>query len=872
MTRPRVLALWGVFVCLPLASASRAQADAPAAAPQPRAAQESGEMAQRREHWAWQPLAAVEPPAAGHPVDAFVADALRARGLEAAPAAAPHTQLRRLWFDLVGLPPSPAAVERFLADPSESAWLREVDALLASPHFGERWGRHWLDLMRYCETLGHEFDYELPNAWRYRDYVIRALNADVPYDQFVREHIAGDLMDPPRRDAEGRNESVQATASWWFPEQTHSPVDAMQHQADRIDNQIDVFGKAFLGMTIACARCHDHKFDAIPTRDYYSLFGYVQSSRYVQAPIQPVAPNAAPYRRALALQRDLAAAWRAGPAEAAAPAAAPDASPGRGFALRPEDVRIADADEAERGWYLTGDAFGDAPWAEPFCPDPTAEKPRLVSLPGRFWVSAAAGPRREGTLATRSFPLEHRYVHVRTAGDHSRLKLIVDGLHVVRDPIYGSLHRNIDRPDAHWVTFDIEMWRGRTAFLQAIDQREPDLGDPRHNRGRYPDKTWIAVQVVCTSPHRQPPTTADGPAVLELDRARSTPQLDAALTAFAAAADALPVSPTVPAMADGSGIDSYVYLRGSHKNPGQAAPRAFLSAVAAKAAPAAQSSSGRLQLADAVLSPGDPLPARVLVNRVWHHLFGRGIVKSVDNFGALGDAPTHPALLDWLARDFRDHDWSLKHVVRRVVTSDAYRRTSGVQAASQPSDPTNALVHRQNVRPLEAEIVRDALLSISGSLDPQLYGRSIEQPREAITDARGKPGHHDPLDGKGRRSVYLAVRRNFMNEMMLAFDQPTPFATVGRRNTSNVPAQALALANAPLVHELCRRFADRVLAHSDDPTERLQWAYKLAFGRLPRAAELARLLPFVEAPGDEREVWFDALHALINTTEFRFRR
>ena len=857
MSRLLVTALCTAWWCTLSAVALRSQ-DEPTRSGGGDAARE---MAARREHWAWQPLRAARPPRDGHPVDAFIAAELDAAGLDAAGAAAPHIQLRRLWFDLVGLPPSAAAVERFLADPSEAAWRREVEDLLASPHFGERWGRHWLDLMRYCETLGHEFDYELPNAWRYRDYVIRALNDDVPYDQFVREHIAGDLMEPPRRAADGSNESVQATASWWFPEQTHSPVDAMQHQADRIDNQIDVFGKAFLGMTIACARCHDHKFDAIPTRDYYSLFGFVQSSRYVQAPIQPVPPASDGYQRALELQRALAETFDE-----------PAARAERGYELRGEDVSIADAARPREGWYRTGDAYGDAPWRGPFCPDPGAEKPRLVSLPGSFWLSAAAGPRREGTIATASFPLEHRYVHVRAAGDHSRLKLIVDGLHVVRDPIYGSLHRNVDRPDAHWVTFDIEMWRGRTAFLQAIDQREPDLGDPRHNRGRYPDNTWLAVQAVLNSPHRQPPETAPAPAVVEVERAAASPPLIAALKQLGDAAAALPVSPTVPAMADGSGIDSYVYLRGSHAAVGEAAPRSFLSALPANMARAPAASSGRLQLAEAVLAPENPLPARVLVNRVWHHLFGRGIVKSVDNFGALGDAPTHPDLLDWLAADFREHQWSLKHVIRRIVHSATYRQSSRPRPAEDEADPTNALVHRQNVRPLEAETLRDALLAISGSLDPQLFGRSIEQPREAITHARGKPGHHDPLDGRGRRSVYLAVRRNFMNEMMLAFDQPTPFATVGRRNTSNVPAQALALANAPLVHELCERFTARVLAHSDDPTQRLQRAYQLAFGRAPRPAELTRLRAFVAAPEDERQAWFDALHALVNTTEFRFRR
>ncbi|MEC8652208.1 MAG: DUF1553 domain-containing protein, partial [Planctomycetota bacterium] len=371
---------------------------------------------------------------------------------------------------------------------------------------------------------------------------------------------------------------------------------------------------------------------------------------------------------------------------------------------------------------------------------------------------------------------------------------------------------------------------------------------------------------------RAPPTTTAPPPVIETARETATEALRQLLRAHAAAADALPVSPTLPAMADGSGIDSYVYLRGDHRAPGAHAPRAFLSAIPATMGAAPRDTSGRLQLAETLTSPLNPLPARVLVNRVWHHLFGRGIVKSVDNFGALGDHPSHPALLDWLATDLIQNGWSIKHAIRRVVTSATYRQSSRRREAAEVTDPNNALAHRQNVRPLQAETVRDALLAVSGSLSAELYGPSIEQPRSAITNARGKPGRHDPLDGRGRRSVYLAVRRNFMNKMMLAFDQPTPFATVGRRNTSNVPAQALALANSPLVHELCERFTERVLQRSDDDAARVRFAYRLAFGRPPSEAELRAVLSFLSAAPEGRSAWFDAMHALINTTSFRFLR
>jgi len=850
---------------------------------------------ERLRHWAWQELRTAEPDrrllaeSRGHPVDAFIAKGLEDQQLTAAPPAPAAIQLRRLWFDLVGLPPTPEAIARFGDNPSASEYAREVDLLLASPRFGERWARHWLDLMRYSETLGHEFDYELPNAWRYRDYVIRAFNDDVPYDQFVREHIAGDLLANPRRDAQGNNESVQATAAWWFVEQTHSPVDAMQHQADRIDNQIDVFGKAFLGMTVACARCHDHKFDAIPTRDYYSLFGILQGSRYVQASIKEVAPASPEYKRTHTLQRELARLWPAatsteddaGPTEPTAEPSPPQPRPAErtaGFDFRPEDVVIADARDPASRWYLDNDGFGDRPWTGGFCPDPDAEKPVLVTLPGPFWVSATAGGRREGTIATATFPLTHRYVHVRVAGDHSRIKLIVDGFHVVRDPIYGTLHRNIDKGEAHWQTIDVEMWLGSKAHLSAVDQRAPDLGDPRHDRGRYPDHAWLAVQAICNSPHAAPPETAAAPEVLSADPEQAADDWRQTRKQLAEAINSLPVAPTVPAMADGSGIDSPVYVRGNHHTPGEIAPRAFLSALRPSKATMPKETSGRLQLADAVLAADNPLPSRVVVNRIWHHLFGRGIVKSVDNFGALGEQPSHPDLLDYLARDLIANRWSVKHTIRRIVTSHTYRQSSQQRPEASAVDATNQLFHRQNVRPLEAEIVRDSLLAVSGRLNLTLYGKSIEQPREAITNARGSPKHHGPRDGDGRRSVYLAMRRNFMPEMLLAFDCPTPFATVGRRNTSNVPAQALALANSALVHDLCKLFAERVIQHSGNPAQRLQLAYQLAFARLPSTDELVQLLEFVTPPaegfGKDEEVttWTDAVHALVNTTEFRFRR
>ena len=849
---------------------------------------QSFDLEQRRgEHWAWQPLADVTAPTEGHPIDALLLPPLRELGLAPSPPAPPYVQLRRLWLDLVGLPPPVEATERFLADPSDSAWAREVDALLQSPHFGERWGRHWLDLVRYAESLGHEFDYPIANAWRYRDYVIRAFNADVPYDQFLREHIAGDLLAEPRRSISGDNESVQATAAWWFVEQTHSPVDARQHRADRIDNQIDVLGKAMLGMTVACARCHDHKFDAISQADYYALFGFVKSSRYVQAPIRPVDTAGDAWAAALTAQRDLARAW----AEAAAPADGrwqplTSSSPPRWAAsagtgpLRDGDRVIASTDDPA-GWLHTNDGFGERPWRGPWCPDPASATPELRLLPGAYWHSGIAGNRREGVLQTATFTIDERWLHVRAAGRNSRIVVIVDGFHVVRNPIYGGLHRTVNKPQAHWLTYDLGQWPGHDAFVQCIDQTAHDLGDPTHSGGRFwPDDGWLAVQAVIASQHREAPPADHGTALPHRPWSDLPAAVSVALAQLTTAQAALPVSATLPGLSDGTGTDAALYLRGDHRTPGAVQPRRFLTALVGDEAMPIPLGSGRLQLAASILAADNPLPSRTLCNRLWHHLFGRGLSRSVDNLGVLGEPPSNPRLLDWLARDFVDHGWSIKHSLRRIVTSHAYRQSSRDGSAGRERDPGNRTVHRQNVRRLEAEAVRDSLLAIGGRLDRTLYGESIPIPHDGFPHARGKPPKSGPLDGHGRRSIYLAIRRNFLPPMLLSYDLPTPFATVGRRNVSNVPAQALTLLNDPLVHAMSKLWAERLLAaHGSDPDGRLAAAYLDAFARAPTAQEAAQCREFVRAAAaehgtdlDDPRPWTELLHCLVNTKEFTFRR
>lgn len=868
--------------------------DAPANATQPTfATTPDAILARKHTHWAWQPLRTDAPPGPGIPVDAFVDHELARVELQRSPPAPPHQQLRRLWFDLVGLPPPPDAVLRFVADPSDAAWAREVDALLASPAHSERFARHWLDLVRYAETLGHEFDYAIPNAWRYRDYVIRAIDADLPFDQFLREHLAGDLLPQPRRGPSGDNESVQATAAWWFGEQVHAPVDPKRHLADRIDNQLDVLGKAMLGLTVACARCHDHKFDAIGAADYYGLFGVLRSTGYVQAPLQPLDRDSAGYQAAIAAHGSVFEAWRqhGGPAWEEPPHILDEM---RGFvdasdiALRQEDHCVADTfpasslrlpkTEESRRFTTVNDAF--VQHRGPFCPDPSAERPRLILLPGRWWNSGAAGPRREGVLQTPTFVIDQRYLHVRTAGEGSRLVLHVDGFHLVRDPIYGSLRRAIDRAEPHWVTFDLGGFTGRHAVLQAIDQRTPDLADPQHDHDEYPANGWLAVQCAVLSPHAEPPPGGERRPLPPTTWDTPPPPVRTALAKLAALQDALPVSPTLPALVEQTGRDEAIHHRGNPNQPGDVAPRRFLAALSGASTLQAGDDSGRLALADALLAADNPLPARVLANRLWHLLFGRGLVRSADNVGALGDRPSHPALLDWLARELIAHGWSQKHLLRTIVTSATYRQASLPRDEAETRDAGNVRLHRQNVRPLEAEALRDALLATAGRLDPTRFGPSIELPLDAVPSQRGRPRTAGPLDGAGRRSIYLAMRRNFRAPLLAAFDQPQPFAPIAVRNRSNVPAQALALANDPFVHAMAAALAQRVLAEGGDDDAVLARAYTIAFARPPRDDERQRAGAFLRdattgtEPSSEPRLaaWTDLVHALLQTSEFRFRR
>ncbi|MHB8520545.1 MAG: PSD1 and planctomycete cytochrome C domain-containing protein [Limisphaerales bacterium] len=987
----------------------------------------------RRAHWAWQPIGTPRPPAVednrwiGAPIDNFILAKLEANRLRPAPPADKRTLIRRASFDLIGLPPSAQEVEAFVRDRSPDAFAKLVDRLLASPRFGERWARHWLDLTRYAETMGHEFDYPILNAWRYRDYVIRAFNEDVPYDQFVVEQVAGDLLARPRTDPSGHfNESVLGTMFYWLGQQVHSPVDVERNQADLIDNQIDVLTKTFLGLTVACARCHDHKFDAITTQDYYALYGILQSSRYRQAALGP-ADQIAPRRVQLTglkeeIRRDLGGAWskparqisqnllaarevilatdtRAGADQRrsriehvaakyrlsaevlrrwvealqsdqirqvdhplyawAKLALSEDAAPVARFSadwqamIESREKAREQTNGADQRYHpfagVAGPGFGD--WfadGEAFARRQTQPGDFLVgdgpAHPVGGWLRAGIAHsgllsrRFEGALRSPTFTIQKAYIHIRAAGRDSRINVVVDGLTLIRDPIYGGLKRGLNNDQFQWLTIDVSMWKGDRAYLELADSAAPDPAGGAQGANGY-----LAVERVEFSDQKTPPALNDGPTALALlGAARLNSVRDLARRYQRAASDAveswqrnrltasavgdaqmkwlawleqnqlladappgavpsrpgrlagllrqyhevetsIPQPVLVAAMTDGTGEDAPVLIRGNPKSRGPLVPRRFLEAIAGEHQPPIARRSGRLELTRRLVDPANPLLARVRVNHVWEHLFGQGIVPTPDNFGVLGEPPSHPELLDWLADWYRKEGWSTKKLIRLMMLSSTYQMSSRPDdPVAEEKDPTDAWLHRMPVRRLEGEAIRDAILSVSGRLDPAMFGPSVPVHLTPFMDGRGRPGVNGPLDGDGRRSIYLEVRRNFLSPMMLAFDTPIPYTTVARRSVSNVPAQALILMNDAFVVQAAEFWAHRLLAETNrGDAQRIDELFETALGRPPTNSERADALAFLNAQAggyrrvsqsasDPAKVWADLCQVFFNVKEFIF--
>ena len=650
------------------------------------------------EHWSWKPIARPEIPTdTPRPIDHFIGHRLDREELEPAAEADRRTLIRRLKLDLVGLPPTREEIRAFLADESEAAFATLVDRWLDSPHFGEKWASHWLDVMRFAETKGHVTDQERPYVWKYRDYVIDALNDDLPFDRFVIEHVAGDLL-PVEQHRPGRqgqtNIAPTATGALFMHEMHFMAVDPVRQRWDQIDAQIDTLGQAFLGLTLGCARCHDHKFDAVSQRDYYSLAGFFYSTEQGKSRTAPRVE------------------------------------------LTPEQLADVQKLEDDYEQFLAGKI--------------NARK-------------VAQSPKAHGY-----FPISEE-LGVQSPNDTKQLQTKMAAL---------------QKADPSW------------AF-------------------------WVR------------------------------------------------------AAKDVDGQDVTVMIRGDYRKPGETAKRGFLTAISGDNQPAAEmlgAGSGRMWLAKQIADPTNPLTARVWVNRLWHHLFGRGIVATPNNFGKLGGTPSHPELLDYLASQLVASGWSTKAIIREIVLSNVYRRSSQTSEEAQRVDPNNRWLSHHNQRRLPAELIRDNILAVAGSLDRSMHGPSVAGfvPPYATANKPTNVPKSGPLDGHGRRSVYLRVRRNFYDQMLLKFDFPDRGKSVGQRSVTTVPSQALAMLNGPFVHQQAERWGKRIAAQQGSETERLARTFETATGRLPdesEAVELQELVSELSRSSGDR-VWQDVAHVLFNLYEF----
>ncbi len=873
-------------------------------------------------HWAWQPVQNSQIPVVvdelwpKNAIDRFILSGLEHAGLKPTAPADKYALVRRLYFDLIGLPATPVQVLNYVNNTDEHATAKLVDQLLESPHFGERWGRHWLDLVRFAESRGHEFDNDAPYAYQYRDYIIRALNADVPYDQLVREHIAGDLLTSPRvHPTERFNESILGTGFWHLGEWVHSPVDIRKDESDRFDNMIDVMSKTFLGVTVSCARCHDHKFDAISTEDYYALAGFLQSSDYREVAFDSMEHNRTIGQQLAKLngkfQRQVSALIskvaptpfegieRLSPAQADA---IPDPAKANCLivdyaAIGPNDFR-SDGElfgkqarhvgqmflsvsggksnlEFSRSNVAASDHFWDVIKKQ------ESDSPNQMSGIGKL-------PRSGRTLNTPTFELRNGNVQCRLQGT-GHIVACVDSHRLIAGPLHGETVRGIPKADGfQWVTMNLSRYVGHRLHLEFT----PEVG------------ALLEVQcVVQGAGSEQLKTIEDSSATLSNQVAEYAKEIEAAVQSDAMARESFSkllddwtrernglqqqvqtTSRLAMAMMDGTGEEEHLLIRGNSSNPGRSVPRRFLSAIDGPDAISIQVGSGRLQLAERINSPNNPLTSRVIVNRIWHHLMGRGIVPTTDDFGVLGQRPTHPELLDSLANQFVADSRSIKKMIRTIVLSKTYQMGSQASSAAIEMDPKNQFWHHHPQKRHEGETIRDTLLSISGRMDPTMYGPSIQVHLTNFMDGRGRPAKSGPLDGSNRRSIYLEVRRNFLSPMFVAFDTPTPFSSMGRRNVSNVPAQALILMNDPLVTELAKAWATRACQEVplDDqliPNARVNWMMLTAFNREASDLELASSRVFLEKHATQNgltirddALWEDFAHALVNKKEFIFQR
>lgn len=808
-----------------------------------------------RSFWAFQPVAPVEPPAVRQtdwpttPIDRFILAELESRNLHVSDPADRQTLLRRVYYDLIGLPPTPAAIRDFSQDESPQALAKVVDQLLQSPRFGQRWGRHWLDVVRFAESSGGGRTLLFPDAWRYRDYVIESINRDVPYNRFLVEQLAGDLL--PWQDVEQRRRNLIATGFLLLGPTNYEMQDKDVLEMDVVDEQLDTIGKAFLGMTVGCARCHDHKFDPIPATDYYAMAGIFKSTQAlihsnvsswntVGLPLDPdqEAQLAAQEQRLTELRKELQQAKRR------LEKAGGDSRPGRTVSIAPDKINAVVLDDR--------DASKTGPWKE---------STSIAGFVGDGYIHDLGEQRGlKQVVYQHEVDQSGRYEVLvsYTPGSNRSTRVPVHVLHRDGETV---IHVNqriappIENAFLSIGTFSFDA--GRAAHITISNSETADGVVIADSIVIYPAEKTLA-QVF--------PDYAPAASVDQEERRQwqtQVQQIEQQLKQIEQASPKRPVSMTVQDRATVG--DVHLAIRGVLGQDGPLVPRGVMQVACWEPfPPIPPECSGRQQFAEWIADARHPLTARVMANRVWYWMMGQGIVRSVDNFGSTGDRPSHPELLDYLADAFVQEGWSIKQLVRRIALSRVYQLSSAARTDCE-TDSANRYYWRMNRKRLRAEDIRDSILMVSGSLNDDFGGPTIK------SGTKIEYGYQfDSL----RRSVYLPVFRNTLPEVFEVFDFADPNIQRGQRSSSTIASQALWMMNHPTILQESRRAAERLLDQGmEEPAQGIDRVHLQVLGRLPTTEERTIALDLVQKFHDTEDPlvgWTMLYQTLFQSIDFLY--
>ena len=760
--------------------------------------------AEASDHWAYQPVTLPSVPPVENSawpsgaMDHFILAKLRENGMRPARRANRRILIRRVTLDLTGLPPTSGEVDRFVADDSPGAYRRVVERLLASPRFGERWGRHWLDLARYADTKGYLAGNQarlFTHSYTYRDYVIDAFNADLPYDRFIIQQVAADKLDL------GTDKRPLAAMGFLTLGRRF-----LNNPHDIIDDRIDVVSRGFMGLTVGCARCHEHKYDPIPMADYYSLYGVFASSHepgdkpFISEAIDPI--QRAAFERERKRREDNLNNYQ-----------------------REQYARIREQVKQQTGDYIwAAHRSAKVPAAKL---DELARKAKLDPNLTRRWMRHLT-KRRESDDPVFATWFVLAKLDAKSFGEQGRAALDGESLDKAHPAVRAAL-QDADSLEA------VAKALGQLLYEAGEDQ-------PKLREVVYSD----------TSPAK----LSDGD-VMRVMEVKGREGIRSRRRKFDELEGEHPGAPNraMVLLDNAQPHNPRIFLRGNPGSKGDAVPRRFLAVLSGKERRPFEGGSGRLEMARAIADPQNPLTTRVMVNRVWQRLFGSGLVKTPSDFGVRAEPPSHPKLLDFLTAGFIEKGWSIKALIRGIVTSSTYRQGETLQPEFAERDPGNRLLWQMNRKRLDFEAMRDSVLSVSGSLSLQQGGRSV---------------HIDDKPYANRRTVYAFVNRQNLPNLFRTFDFAGPDTTCPQRFTTTVPQQALYLLNSPFIEAQAKRLAKReeVQAVADD--SRIRVLYRLAYQREPSAGELVLASQFVDNFVPSAVAWERLGQALLVSNEMMF--